>query len=211
MWRRTTACGNRKTDVDKAAVPERRRENRKTARQGPDRRKNCLRFAKSCSTIRARRIKGGTWRAGTSPRPYAGDATSHTAEFLRHAHYTGNLPFLQGGKSRCGSVCCIGAVQGSLYPAQPFYSPQPELPAGDGTGPPGDPFGDPAAAWRKNPSCRQRTARGRSGLPDQMSGGFFSAVLPEKISKNIKPAASLPALNTRDPEKTKRRDEHEKD
>ena len=164
---------------------------------------------KSYSTIGIRRIKGGTWRAGTSPRPYAGDATSHTAEFLRHAHYTGNLPFLQGGKSRCGSVCCIGAVQGSLYPAQPFYSPQPELPAGDGTVPPGDPFGDPAAAWRKNPSCRQRTARGRSGLPDQMSGGFFSAVLPEKISKNIKPAASLLALNTRDPEKTKRRDEHE--
>ena len=160
-------------------------------RSGPG--KNCLPIQKSYSTIGIRRIKGGTWRAGTSPRPYAGDATSHTAEFLRHAHYTGNLPFLQGGKSRCGSVCCIGAVQGSLYPAQPFYSPQPELPAGDGTVPPGDPFGDPAAAWRKNPSCRQRTARGRSGLPDQMSGGFFSAVLPEKISKNIKPAASQPS------------------
>ena len=166
--------------------------------------KNCLPIPKSYSTIVTRRIKGGTWRAGTSPRPYAGDATSHTAEFLRHAHYTGNLPFLQGGKSRCGSVCCIGAVQGSLYPAQPFYSPQPELPAGDGTVPPGDLFGDPAAAWRKNPSCRQRTARGRSGLPDQMSGGFFSAVLPEKIFKIIKPAGIFPALNPKSPEKTKR-------
>lgn len=111
MWRRTTACGNRKTDADKAVVPERRRENRKTARQGPDRRKNCLRFAKSCSTIRARRIKGGTWRAGTSPRPYAGDATSHTAELLRHAHYTGNPRFLQEGNSGRGPVCYIRAVQ----------------------------------------------------------------------------------------------------
>ena len=84
---------------------------KKTARKRPGHGKNCLPIIHSCSTIRARRIKGGTWRAGTSPRPYAGDATSHTAELLRHAHYTGNPRFLQEGNSGRGSVCCIRAVQ----------------------------------------------------------------------------------------------------
>lgn len=135
MWRRTAACGNRKTDVDKAAVPERRRENRKTARQGPDRRKNCLRFAKSCSTIRARRIKGGTWRAGTSPRPYAGDATSHTAELLRHAHYTGNPRFLQEGNSRSWACVLYQGCAGSSYLHSPFVRLNGNRP-GAGTVPP---------------------------------------------------------------------------
>mgnify|MGYP001624044373 CR=1 FL=1 len=172
-------------------------------RSGPG--KNCLPIQKSYSTIGIRRIKGGTWRAGTSPRPYAGDATSHTAEFLRHAHYTGNLPFLQGGKSRCGSVCCIGAVQGSLYPAQPFYSPQPELPGGDGVVPPqGIPLGDPAAAWRKNPSCRQRTARGRSGLPDQMSGGFFFGRAPRKNFQKHKTGGQPSGTQYQRPRKNKK-------
>ena len=36
--------------------------------------------------------RGRTWRVAASPRPYAGEASSHTAEFLRHTHYTDDNP-----------------------------------------------------------------------------------------------------------------------
>ena len=46
-------------------------------------------------------------RDGRPPCPYAGDDTSHTAEFLRHPHYNETSPFLQGEIFH-GLVCCIG-------------------------------------------------------------------------------------------------------
>ncbi len=167
--------------------------------------KNCLPIPKSYSTIVTRRIKGGTWRAGTSPRPYAGDATSHTAEFLRHAHYTGNLPFLQGGKSRCGSVCCIGAVQGSLYPAQPFYSPRPELPAGDGDVPQGVRLGPPWSGGKIQCAGRE--------LPEEEAGclmgyqaAFFRPCSPKKRKnfQNHKTGGHLPGTISQKPRKNKK-------
>lgn len=172
-------------------------------RSGPG--KNCLPIQKSYSTIGIRRIKGGTWRAGTSPRPYAGDATSHTAEFLRHAHYTGNLPFLQGGKSRCGSVCCIGAVQGSLYPAQPFYSPQPELPGGDGVVPPrGSRLGTPPRLGGKIHRAGRELPEEEAGCLIRCQAAFFFGRAPRKNFQKHKTGGQPSGTQYQRPRKNKK-------
>lgn len=178
---------------------------KKTARKRPGHGKNCLPIIHSCSTIRARRIKGGTWRAGTSPRPYAGDATSHTAEFLRHAHYTGNPRFLQGGNFR-GWVCVLNrAVQGFLYPAQPFYSPRPELPAGDGDVPRGVRLGPPWSGGKIQCAGRE--------LPEEEAGclmgyqaAFFRPCSPKKRKnfQNHKTGGHLPGTISQKPRKNKK-------
>ena len=75
---------------------------------------------------------------------------------------------------------------------------------GRGRPPQGIPLGDPAAAWRKNPSCRQRTARGRSGLPDQMSGGFFFGRAPRKNFQKHKTGGQPSGTQYQRPRKNKK-------
>ena len=79
--------------------------------------------------------KGQDMEDGHPPCPYAGDGTSHTAGLLRHSHYTGTFPVLQG--EICDGLCVLyRAVQGSLYLHSSFIRPNRASSARGGTPPP---------------------------------------------------------------------------
>lgn len=151
-------------------------------RSGPG--KNCLPIPKSYSTIVTRRIKGGTWRAGTSPRPYAGDATSHTAEFLRHAHYTGNPRVLQGEISD-GSVCWIGLCRDYHTCTAFLFAPTGAAPGGRGSPPPGGfCWGPRGAVLRRRFQAFHPRPRGMPG-GESGSGGYIKTARQETIRRAV--------------------------
>ena len=74
-------------------------------------------------------------RCWNTPRPYAGAVTSHTAEFLRHPHYTDNRPAFQGRVYGNGPVSYLMRCreQTTLHR---FYLSRREAQRGPGTFPP---------------------------------------------------------------------------
>ena len=95
-------------------------------------------------------------------------------------------PLFTRGEFPGMGLCAESGCAGIFVPCTALLFAPTGIACGGRGRPPGRPFGA-AMVWRENPMCRQRTARGRSGLPDGISGGLFSAVLPKKKKKFSKP------------------------
>ena len=163
-----------------AARPPPRRK--KWPGKKPDHTKNRLRSAKLCSTMLPRRIKRAGHGGWPSPMPLCRRIDLPHSRISAPRSLYRESPLFTRGEFPGMGLCAESGCAGIFVPCTALLFAPTGIACGGRGRPPGRPFGA-AVVWRENPMCRQRTARGRSGLPDGISGGLFSAVLPEKKKK----------------------------
>ena len=129
-------------------------------------------------------LKGQDMGDGRPPCPYAGESTSHTAEFLRHAHYTGNPRVLQGEISD-GSVCWIGLCRDYHTCTAFLLAPTGAAPGGRGSPPPGGfCWGPRGAVLRRRFQAFHPRPRGMPG-GESGSGGYIKTARQETIRRAV--------------------------
>ena len=82
------------------------------AKAGPRKKSLALTEIMQYNRLKANKM-GRTRRVRTSPRPYAGEAPSHTADFLRHPHYNVIFRVLQGNSLM--GLCAVSGCAGILH------------------------------------------------------------------------------------------------